>query len=74
MNIFFLLIFCLGCGVQARILTTVGYQLGKNKPVVYALEGAVAIAGACVRWLRDNLGVIKTSEEVGKAHFRLKLN
>ncbi|XP_011436344.3 glycerol kinase isoform X1 [Magallana gigas] len=46
------------------LLTTVGYQLGKNKPVVYALEGAVAIAGACVRWLRDNLGVIKTSEEV----------
>lgn len=56
------------------LLTTVGYQLGKNKPVVYALEGAVAIAGACVRWLRDNLGVIKTSEEVGKAHFRLKLD
>ena len=48
------------------LLTTVGYQLGKNKPVVYALEGAVAIAGACVRWLRDNLGLIKTSEEVGK--------
>ncbi|XP_062576668.1 glycerol kinase-like isoform X1 [Saccostrea cucullata] len=46
------------------LLTTVGYQLGRNKPVVYALEGAVAIAGACVRWLRDNLGVIKTSEEV----------
>ncbi|KAL4228636.1 Glycerol kinase 3 [Mactra antiquata] len=46
------------------LLTTVGYKLGPNKPVVYALEGAIAIAGACVRWLRDNLGIIKTSEEI----------
>lgn len=46
------------------LLTTVGYQLGPDKPVVYALEGAIAIAGACVRWLRDNLGIIQTSQEV----------
>ncbi|XP_053408205.1 glycerol kinase-like isoform X1 [Mercenaria mercenaria] len=48
------------------LLTTVGYQLGPKKPVVYALEGAIAIAGACVRWLRDNLGIIQTSQEIEK--------
>ncbi|XP_014776025.1 glycerol kinase [Octopus bimaculoides] len=46
------------------LLTTVAYQMGKKKPVTYALEGAIAIAGACVQWLRDNLGVIKESAEI----------
>nr|XP_030735804.1 glycerol kinase-like [Globicephala melas] len=48
------------------LLTTVAYKLGRDKPVHYALEGSVAIAGAAVRWLRDNLGIIKTSEEIEK--------
>uniref|UniRef100_G1TRC4 Probable glycerol kinase n=1 Tax=Oryctolagus cuniculus TaxID=9986 RepID=G1TRC4_RABIT len=48
------------------LLTTVAYKLGRDKPVYYALEGSVAIAGAVVRWLRDNLGIIQTSEEVEK--------
>ncbi|KAM5238791.1 glycerol kinase-like [Ctenodactylus gundi] len=48
------------------LLTTVAYKLGREKPVHYALEGSVAIAGAAVRWLRDNLGIIKTSEEIEK--------
>src|SRR5215207_7450471 len=39
------------------LLTTVAYQLG-DAPPVYALEGSVAIAGALVQWLRDNLGLI----------------
>ncbi|XP_033758548.1 glycerol kinase-like isoform X1 [Pecten maximus] len=52
------------CESNHGLLTTVGYQLGKDKPVIYALEGAVAIGGACVRWLRDNLGIIKTSAEI----------
>ncbi|XP_036906975.1 glycerol kinase 2 [Sturnira hondurensis] len=46
------------------LLTTVAYKLGRNKPVCYALEGSVAIAGAIIRWLRDNLGIIETSEEI----------
>ncbi|KAF6130184.1 glycerol kinase 2 [Phyllostomus discolor] len=46
------------------LLTTVAYKLGRNKPVCYALEGSVAIAGAVIRWLRDNLGIIETSEEI----------
>ncbi|XP_064642243.1 glycerol kinase-like [Lineus longissimus] len=46
------------------LLTTVGYQLGKDKPVTYALEGSIAVAGGAVRWLRDNLGIISSSDEV----------
>ncbi|MFL6310962.1 MAG: glycerol kinase GlpK [Terriglobales bacterium] len=45
------------------LLTTVAYKLGQE-PARYALEGSVAIAGALVQWLRDNLGLIKTSAEV----------
>src|SRR5207249_11712583 len=35
-----------------------------NQPAVYALEGSIAITGALVQWLRDNLGMIKTSNEI----------
>jgi glycerol kinase len=45
------------------LLTTVAYKLGE-KPARYALEGSVAIGGALVQWLRDNLGMIKTSAEI----------
>ena len=38
------------------LLTTVGWKLG-DQPAVYCLEGSIAIAGALVQWLRDNLGV-----------------
>ncbi|MDH3606732.1 MAG: glycerol kinase GlpK [Acidimicrobiia bacterium] len=45
------------------LLTTVGYQLG-DAPAVYALEGSIAIAGALVQWLRDNLGLIESAPEI----------
>jgi len=45
------------------LLTTVAYKLG-NQRARYALEGSVAIGGALVQWLRDNLGMIKTSAEI----------
>lgn len=45
------------------LLTTIGWGL-KNQ-VTYCLEGSVFIAGAVVQWLRDGLGLIKTSAEVG---------
>ncbi|XP_050034558.1 glycerol kinase 3 isoform X1 [Dermacentor andersoni] len=48
------------------LLTTVAYKLGPNRPVQYAVEGSVAIAGAAVRWLRDNLGLISSSSEIEK--------
>jgi len=45
------------------LLTTVAYQVGPGKPR-YALEGSVAIAGAGVQWLRDNLGMISDAAEI----------
>ena len=45
------------------LLSTVAFQMG-NKPAQYALEGSVAIAGALVQWLRDNLGLIASSGEI----------
>jgi glycerol kinase len=45
------------------LLTTVAYRLG-DAPAVYALEGSVAIAGALVQWLRDNLGIISSAGEI----------
>ncbi|MDP3283161.1 MAG: glycerol kinase GlpK [Desulfobacterales bacterium] len=45
------------------LLTTMGYQIGREKPV-YALEGSIAITGALVQWLRDNLGLIEKSSDV----------
>ena len=48
---------------QHGLITTVTAQLG-DAPATYALEGSIAIAGALVQWLRDNLGIIKTSADV----------
>jgi len=45
------------------LLTTVAYQLG-GQPAHYALEGSVALAGALVQWLRDNLGLIASSDGI----------
>jgi glycerol kinase len=45
------------------LLTTLGYKLG-SAPAVYALEGSIAIAGALVQWLRDNLGIVASASEI----------
>ncbi|MET7395697.1 glycerol kinase GlpK [Dactylosporangium sp. NPDC005572] len=45
------------------LLTTVGYQIG-DEPATYALEGAIAVTGSLVQWLRDNFGLISTASEV----------
>ena len=45
------------------MLTTVAYQMGDGKPV-YCLEGSIAIAGALVQWLRDNLGLIHNAAHI----------
>jgi glycerol kinase len=45
------------------LLTTLCYQVG-DQPAVYALEGSIAITGALVQWLRDNLGLIHTAADV----------
>ena len=48
---------------SAGLITTVAYKFG-TQPAAYALEGSIAITGALVQWLRDNLGIISTSAEV----------
>ena len=45
------------------LLTTVAYKFG-SAPAHYALEGSIAISGALVQWLRDNLGIIEKSSDV----------
>jgi glycerol kinase len=45
------------------LLTTLGYRIG-SAPPVYALEGSIAITGALVQWLRDNLGLIEKSADI----------
>jgi glycerol kinase len=48
---------------QSGLITTVAYQLEGQKPC-YALEGSIAVTGALVQWLRDNLGLIKASADI----------
>ena len=45
------------------LLSTPAYKLG-DAPVVYALEGSIAVTGSLIQWLRDNLGVIDSAGEV----------
>jgi len=45
------------------LLTTVGYRVGNEAPV-YALEGAIAVTGSLVQWVRDNLGLIRSAGEI----------
>jgi glycerol kinase len=48
---------------KSGLLTTLGWKLG-DQPAIYCLEGSIAITGALVQWLRDNLGLIEKSEDV----------
>jgi glycerol kinase len=45
------------------LLSTLCYQF-EGRPAVYALEGSVAVTGAAVQWLRDQLGVINSAQEI----------
>lgn len=48
---------------NSGLLSTLAYKLG-SQPAIYALEGSIAITGALVQWLRDNLGMIKKSSDI----------
>jgi glycerol kinase len=48
---------------KSGLLTTLAYKIG-DQPATYCLEGSIAITGALVQWLRDNIGLIKESPEV----------
>jgi glycerol kinase len=45
------------------LITTVGYRIGDDAPV-YALEGSIAVTGALVQWMRDQMGLISTAAEI----------
>ena len=51
--------------LQSRngLLTTLGYKIG-TEPAIYCLEGSIAITGALIQWLRDNLKMIEKSSDV----------
>jgi glycerol kinase len=46
------------------LLATIAWRLGPDAPIVYALEGSVFVTGAAVQWLRDGLGIIRTSADI----------
>jgi len=48
---------------KSGLLTTLAYKIG-DQPATYCLEGAIAITGALVQWLRDNLGLISSAPEI----------
>jgi glycerol kinase len=48
---------------DSGLLSTVGYRI-EGKQTVYALEGSVAVTGALIQWLRDNLGIISNADDV----------
>ncbi len=59
--------------VQSKygLLTTVLYRIGEQS-AVYALEGSIAVAGALVQWVRDNLGLVKVSSEIEKLALKVE--
>ena len=48
---------------DSGLLSTIGYDLGVGKPT-YALEGSIAVTGALVQWIRDNIGLIGSAPEI----------
>src|SRR5205814_5400488 len=48
---------------KSGLITGLAYKIG-DQPAIYMLEGAIAITGALVQWLRDNIGLISSSGEV----------
>jgi glycerol kinase len=48
---------------KSGLITGVGYKIG-DQPTVFMLEGSIAITGALVQWLRDNIGLISKSPEI----------
>ena len=51
------------CFTPGQLKNTLAYKFG-DQPAVYALEGSIAITGALVQWVRDNLGMIRSSQEI----------
>lgn len=56
------------------LLTTVAYQLSATHQPIYALEGSVAIAGAALGWLKDNLNLLKSARESEEVALTVETN
>ncbi|KAH8924034.1 glycerol kinase [Atractiella rhizophila] len=54
------------------LLTTVAYKAGKEGTPIYALEGSIAVAGSSVKWIRDNLNMIKEASDIGDLAAQVK--
>ena len=50
---------------KSGLLTTIMFHQKNGRPI-YALEGSIAVAGSAIKWLKDNLGIIETSSQVGE--------
>lgn len=50
-------------GSDHGLVSTVAYRI-EGQPAVYALEGSIAVTGSLIQWLRDNLGIISSADEV----------
>jgi glycerol kinase len=48
---------------KSGLITTLAYKIG-DQPAIYCLEGSIAITGALVQWLRDNIGLISSAPEI----------
>ncbi|MER5771449.1 glycerol kinase GlpK [Streptomyces sp. NPDC001985] len=48
---------------RSGLITTLGYKIGDARPV-YCLEGSIAVTGSLVQWFRDQLGIIRTADEI----------
>ena len=55
---------------KSKLLTTVAWKIGNE--TTYALEGSIFIGGAVVQWLRDSLGIIRTSDDVERLAAEVK--
>lgn len=54
------------------LLSTVAYQFGPNGQVSYALEGSISVAGAAIKWLRDNIGIIQSPDDIDTLAAKVK--
>lgn len=57
---------------KSGLLSTVGYQFGTDGPCAYALEGSISVAGAAVKWLRDNMELIKDANDIDALAAKVK--
>lgn len=57
---------------ERGLLSTIAYQPGPGSKPIYALEGSIAVAGSAVKWLRDQMQLIKSAPEIGEQASKVK--